>query len=557
MVQVKKSDLLFLPLGGSNEIGMNVNLYHYNGKWLIVDLGAGFAGDEFPGISMLAPDLRFVYKNRDKFLGIVLTHAHEDHLGSVGCLWDKLRLPIYATPFAAGLALHKLKDKGFAKKAEIIEVKPNSEFAIGDFQIKMVQITHSVPEMNGLVIKTPKGNIFHTGDWKFDPDPVVGDKTDMQALKQIGDEGVLAMVCDSTNVFNDRFSGSEGVIEDSIFKLINNRKGMVAIATFASNVARIASIAKAAKRAGRKPVLAGFSLNRITQIAKDCGYLKDVPKFESDKNIRDIPRHKLLVIATGCQGEPNASMMKIATGQHRYIRINKSDLVIFSSKIIPGNEKKIFKLFNMFARQGVEVITEKDHQVHVSGHPSSEELRKMYELIRPKIAIPVHGEPVHLQHHARLSEEVGVEHSYQIQNGEMIHLCKEGGAKHVANVHYGYLGVDGSLLHPKDGEVMMMRRKMMEGGIFIVTLFMDGKGGLLLEPQLYAPGVLDFHAHKNWIGLVQREISAVIDSLRNISWQKIQRSVTRRLEDLLEEKTGNSNTLIQVNIVNYETEQAP
>jgi len=370
MKKFNKDHLIFLPLGGSNEIGMNVNLYHYKGKWLMIDLGAGFADDSYPGIQMLAPDLTFLFENKENFLGIVLTHAHEDHIGSVTYLWDKLRCPIYATPFTAGMARSKLSERNLLKEAEINEVQPGSSFAIGPFSLQMIQITHSIPEMNAVVLRTDYGNILHTGDWKFDPDPVIEPLSNESALKSLGDEGVLAMVCDSTNVFNDRHSGSEGELKDSISKIVSGCSELVIVTTFASNVARIKTIARAAKENGRRVVLAGWSLRRITGIARETGYMDDIDDFLEEIEIRKHPRKKLLVICTGCQGEPNAAMNRIAQGNHPNIKLTAKDTVIFSSKIIPGNEKKLFKLFNTFVRLGCEVLTEKDHFVHVSGHPS-------------------------------------------------------------------------------------------------------------------------------------------------------------------------------------------
>lgn len=536
MKKFKNEDLVFLPLGGSNEIGMNVNLYHYQGKWLIVDLGAGFADSYFPGVQMLAPDLSFIYHNLKDFVGIVLTHAHEDHVGSVGYLWDKLRLPIWATPFTAGIAKAKLQEMGVADKAVINEVKPGSKFDVGPFKLEMIELTHSIPEMNSVVIRTDYGNILHTGDWKLDPDPVVGPVSNETALKALGDEGVLAMVCDSTNVFNDRHSGSEGALKDSVSKLIAGQKGLVVVTTFASNVARVDTLVRAAKEQGRRVAITGWSLRRISSIAQDCGYLQDV-EFLTDNEIAKHPRDKMMVICTGCQGEPNAAMNKIAAGMHPTIRLLPKDLIIFSSKIIPGNEKKIFRLFNKFVRLGVDVLTEKDHFVHVSGHPSRDELTRMYELVRPQIAIPVHGEPMHLHEHVKLAKSIGIPKQVEIQNGEAVRLAP-GEIAAVANAPFGYLGVDGKLFHNGDGEVMKMRRRLQNDGIIIVSLVLNMNGSIAIEPKIIAPGVIDEKENRQLLREIADELIEVVEAQRDSSDDNIYKSVRSTMRRIFNEITG-------------------
>lgn len=543
MRKIQNDELLFLPLGGSNEIGMNVNLYHYKGKWLMIDLGAGFADERFPGVQMLAPDLSFVYERLKDVEAIVLTHAHEDHLGSVGYLWDQLRLPIYATPFTAAMVRHKLRQEGVRdSEFNITEVDPGSRFNIGPFSLQMIQITHSAPEMNAIVLRTEHGNVLHTGDWKFDPDPVAGDASDEAALKALGDEGVLAMVCDSTNVFNDRFSGSEGELKEHISGLISGAKGMVAVTTFASNVARIITIAKAAQENGRKVVLAGLSLHRITTIANETGYLQDVAPFLSEEEAKRQPRDKLLVICTGCQGEPNAAMTKIASGNHPFIRLTPKDTVIFSSKIIPGNEKKIFRLFNRFVRLGCEVYTEKDHFVHVSGHPSREELKRMYEWVRPEIAIPVHGEPTHLHEHTKLARSLGVPSQVEIQNGEVVKLAP-GKPESIAHVEFGYLGVDGLCLQPEGGTVMKMRRRLQHEGIVIVSLALTVDGALATDPSISTPGVIDEKTSRNDILDMQEELIDVIEAQRHGGDDTVQSVVRKTVRRMIKERCGKSTTI--------------
>jgi ribonuclease J len=531
----KKEHLIYLPLGGSNEIGMNVNLYHYNGKWIIIDLGAGFAGDEFPGVDMVAPDLSFVYENRKDFLGIVLTHGHEDHLGAVGYLHDQLNLPIYCTPFTSEIVKNKLEQTGALKRAKINIIKPGSNLKLGDFDLQMVQITHSIPEMNGILVKTPAGNVFHTGDWKFDPNPVVKPSTDFDTLKKIGDQGVTALVCDSTNVFNDRFSGSEGELLPHLKGLIKAQKGRVYVTTFASNVARIETICKAAKACGRRVALAGMSLAKITEYARNTGYLKDIEPFISDKEVNKMPRDRVLVICTGCQGEERAAISKIAGDNHPTLRLTPDDTVIFSSKIIPGNEKKIIALMNRFVRLRCEVFTEKDHFVHVSGHPSREELKRMYELIRPEIAIPTHGEPVHLHHHCKLARELGVKKAIETQNGEMIKIGPDG-AGVLRTVKTGYLGVDGYMLQPKGGPVMSIRQSLRDSGIIMVNVTIDKKGELLKKPGIKTPGVLFEPENMPFISYLEEEVERLVDRQKDVNEKKLEKKIRKHVRGIIEKE---------------------
>ena len=533
----KKDQLVFLPLGGSSEIGMNVNLYHYNGKWIIIDLGAGFAGDEFPGVDMVVADLSFVYENIKDFLGIVLTHGHEDHLGGISYLFDQLNLPIYATPFTAEIVKNKLEQVGAAKRAKINLIQPGTSFKLGDFDLQMVQITHSIPEMNGFMIRTPVANIFHTGDWKFDPNPVVKPTTDFKELEKIGKEGVHALVCDSTNVFNDRFSGSEGDLLPHLKGLIKSQKGKVYVTTFASNVARIETICKAAQACGRKVALAGLSLHKITQFAQSTGYLKDIEPFITDKEIKKYPRDRVLVLCTGCQGEERAAMSKIANNQHPYLNITPEDSVIFSSKIIPGNEKKILALLNRFVRLRCEVFTEKDHKVHVSGHPSREELKKMYELIKPEVAIPVHGEPVHIHEHCKFARELGVPQAIELQNGEMIKISpgSTGSMRHVTS---GYFGVDGYTLQPKEGPVISIRKKLRDAGIIIISIVINNQGQMLKAPTVRTPGVLFEPENMPFISYLEQEVEEIVEKQKHIKEDKLEKKVRKHMRGVIEKEVG-------------------
>jgi len=545
-----KNDLLFLALGGANEIGMNVNLYHSEGKWLMLDLGAGFADDTLPGIDMIVADISFIVEHKKDFLGVVLTHAHEDHLGAVPYLWKELKCPIWATPFTASVLKVKLQDTDFAREVPINIVQPGSRFDIGPFNIELVQLTHSIPEMNAAMIRTKAGNILHTGDWKFDPKPMVGPESDQKKLAEFGREGVLAMTCDSTNVFNPGTSGSESDLRDSLINLVGQCKSLVAVTTFASNVARVETIAKVARAHKRKVVITGRSLFKITAAAQENGYLADLAPFISDKEMKNFRREQLLIMCTGCQGEPNAAMSKIAYGHHPTIRLNPEDTVIFSSKIIPGNEKKIYRLFNKFVDLGVEVLTERDHFVHVSGHPSRDELKKMYELVKPQIAIPVHGEKVHIHEHVKLAKEWGVPKQLQVHNGDLVKIGP-GEPEKLAVVQSGYLAIDGNYLLAPDSDVIRERRKIGREGILMVSLVLNLKGDLLARPAILAPGILDQKADRDIINDIADEVKAVI-GVQNRPANDVIQSVTRRaLRRILKEEIGKDPN-IEVQIVRVE-----
>ncbi len=543
-IKKHKNDFIFIPLGGAGEIGMNVNLYHYQGKWMIADLGAGFADDYYPGVDLLVAEINYIKKYKDNLLGIVLTHAHEDHLGAVQYLWGELRCPIYATKFTAHFLRSKLKEYGIAKDVKIIEIKENSEIEVGPFIVQTVPLTHSAPEMQALLIKTELGNVFHTGDWKFDPNPLVGPNNDFENLKKIGDEGVLALVGDSTNVFNDTHSGSEGELRKSLIELVGTCKKMVVVTTFASNVARIETIIRAAEAAGRKIVMAGRSLWRILESAKAAGYLLDTPPIYPPEEVGKIKREKLLVISTGCQGEPMAATTKMANKSHPNITLAPGDTVIFSSKIIPGNEKKIFRLLNLLVSQEVEVLTEKDHFVHVSGHPSQQELKKMYELLRPEVAIPVHGELMHMHEHAMLAKKWGIKHAVQVANGDVVKLAP-GHTETIAKVESGYLGIDGHFLLPRNSNILKMRRRLKEAGILFIVLLLNHRNKLAMPPVIKAPGVLDSEEDKVIFTLMAKEVNKALEELIDVSFNNqrrdiIENSVRSALRRVLKQEVGKS-----------------
>lgn len=514
-----KEDLLFVPLGGSGEIGMNMNLYHLDGKWLMVDFGAGFADDYLPGIDMIVPDISFIYERRADLEGLVLTHAHEDHLGAIIYLWHEFKCPIYATPFTAAFLREKIAENPGTKMPNIIEVATGSKFKVGVFDLEMVQITHSVPEMNAVVLRTRYGNIFHTGDWKFDPTPMVGPVSDKEKLAKYGNEGVLALVGDSTNVFSSGHSKSEGDLRESLIKLVSSCNEAVFVTTFASNVARIESIIKAAEVNGRKVIISGRSLWRIVKAAQSSGYLQDCPQLYEADAISKFKRNQILVISTGCQGEPMATVSKIAHGSHKNIVARPGDTIIFSSKIIPGNEKRLFRVFNKFVKLGVEIMTERDHFVHVSGHPNVDELEEMYKLVKPAYSVPVHGEDAHMHEHVRLAKEWGVKNAFQMENGVVLRLAP-GEPQKLAVVEAGYFGVDGKFLLPPDSKILKMRRRAIRDGVVNVSLVFD-KDGLVCKPVMFAPGFLDETEDAEIFDEMAGEVANVIeDSLKSSAKQK-------------------------------------
>jgi ribonuclease J len=506
-------DLLFVPLGGSNEIGMNLNLYTTEGKWLMIDLGIGFADAYFPGVEILLPDISFITERKKDLLGIVLTHAHEDHLGAVPYLWDELQCPVYATPFTHAVLKAKLADEGISSKIRVTEVQPGQKITLGPFTFEMVPLTHSIPEMQAVALRTKQGVVMHTGDWKLDPDPLVGPVTDEETLKRYGDEGVLAMVCDSTNVFNDGESGSEAGVRDNLAEIISKCTGRVVVTTFASNIARIESIVRAAEKAGRHVALAGRSLRRVTTAAKESGYLQDVQPFLSEREIGDVPKDDILILCTGCQGEPLAALSKIARGEHPSIRLSPGDTVIFSARKIPGNETRVAYIYNQLTRMGIELITSKRHHVHVSGHPCRDELARMYQLVRPKIAVPTHGETRHIHEHAKFARALQVPETVEAKNGSVI-LLAEGRALEIATVQSGYVAVDGASLIAADSSVLKARRRIRDEGFVAVSVVLDKHNALLSAPRISSPGSMDPVEDKELLDLLAEEIEWALERVK-------------------------------------------
>lgn len=484
-----KDELLFLPLGGTGEIGMNLNLYGHAGKWLMIDCGVTFGDDNAPGVEVIMPDPDFIERRRDSLVALLLTHAHEDHLGAVPYLWKRLRCPVYATPFTATVLRKKLEEAGLLGEVPLTVIGMSERFEIAPFDLQLITLTHSIPEPNAVVLRTPLGTVLHTGDWKLDPDPLIGDTTDEAALKQLGEDGVLAMIGDSTNALVEGASGSEAEVRDSLLALVGEFKTRVTVACFASNIARVQTIAEVAAAHGRSVVLAGRSLWRITEAARATGYLADIAPFVPEKEAAALPRDKILLISTGSQGEPRAALPRIARDDHPHIKLVENDVVIFSSRIIPGNEVSIGRLQNQLASMGVKVITERDHFVHVSGHPARDELIHMYQWVRPSIAVPVHGEARHLYGHAELARACQVPFTPIIANGDVLRLSPDG-PEIVAQVHTGRLAVDGTELIAIEDETLRSRNRMLRNGFAILTLAVDQSGRVLDEPQLSAPGIL-------------------------------------------------------------------
>lgn len=482
------AELLFLALGGAGEIGMNLNLYGHAGVWLMVDLGITFGDESTPGIDVIMPDPSFIEERRDELVGLVLTHAHEDHLGAVAYLWDRLRCPVYATPFTAAVLRRKLAEAGLLDRVPLTEIPLSGRFSVGPFAIELITLTHSIPEPNALVIETPVGRVMHTGDWKLDPDPIVGPTTDEKALIRVGEAGVLAMVCDSTNVLVNGESGSEADVRDTLLDIVGRYEKRVAVACFASNVARLETIARVGMAHDRQVALVGRSLWRIYEAAKETGYLLDIPPFLGERDISYLPRDKVLMICTGSQGEPRSALARIAAGDHPEVSLEAGDTVIFSSRIIPGNEISINRLHNRLSELGVELVTTNEENVHVSGHPARDELSQMYQWIRPRIAVPVHGEPRHLVAHAKLAQECQVPETVVVQNGAMVCLAP-GRAEIIDEVFTGRLAVDGRQIVNLESGAIRDRRRMIHHGSAVATVILDRDGELRGLPIVSLHGI--------------------------------------------------------------------
>ena len=524
-----KDDLLFIPLGGAGEIGSNVNLYHYKDQWLMIDCGSGFADDDMPGVDMLAPDVNFL---QGKVLSaIIITHSHEDHLGGIPYVMQKLRYvsefgdsyqypPIYASQFAAVFLKEKLAGFGMQDKFDIRIINSDSEIDLGDIKCSFIQMTHSAAEMLSVVLSTDQGEILHTADWKFDMSPPslrsdteggvgapYGEKSEISKLEALGKKNVLAMISDSTNIFTEGTSESESSVYEDMHKIASEEKGMIVVPLFASNVFRIATLCKVARDTNRKIAYTGRSLNRIIKVAKACGYFQDC-EILPDSEIEDMNRGNILLLCTGCQGEVLAATAKLADGSHRTTSLMEGDCVVFSSKIIPGNEKRIFALYNKFACSGIRLYTEQTHNVHVSGHPNRDDVKKMYDIIKPKISIPVHGSHLHLFEHVKFAKEVcNTPHAIKVYDGDIIKLSPETGPSKVGSVEVTFYGVDGKMLYQSQNSVMCMRRKLSRSGAIMIVAMVYCRSNFV-RPLIFSPGILDRENTKH--AQILNDISTII-----------------------------------------------
>jgi ribonuclease J len=481
-------ELLFLALGGSGEIGMNVNLYGCDGKWLMVDLGMTFADPYYPGVDLVFADLEFIEEQRENLLGVVLTHAHEDHIGAVPYFAQELGVPLFATPFTARLVNEKLVEAGIDADIELNVIPNEGAFSLGPFDIRYVPLAHSIAEGNALLIDTPYGRVFHTGDWKLDDEPRIGTPATEEELTAIGDEGVLALVCDSTNVFNPAASGSEGAVRAGLLETVSRQRGRrVVVTTFASNVARLQTLAEVAQATGRQLCVAGRSLDRIISVAQASGYLEDFPETVSMDRAMDLPRGEIMVLATGGQGEPRAALARIAAEQHP-IRLEEGDVVLFSSRQIPGNELAIGRVQNALVARGVRIVTDRQSMIHVSGHPGRPELVALYDWLRPEILVPVHGEIRHMAEQARLGLDEGIPKAILQKNGDLLRLAPDGPVK-LTEVRAGRLVLDGDIIAPADGEAMAARRKLGLNGLVSVALAVTPEGRLASSVDIGSIGL--------------------------------------------------------------------
>tara|TARA_B100000965_G_scaffold260686_1_gene219801 strand:- start:220 stop:1878 length:1659 start_codon:yes stop_codon:yes gene_type:complete len=488
-----KNQLIFCPLGGSGEIGMNMNLFAYgepdNQKWIIVDIGVTFADDSIPGVDLIYPDPGFIVDKKNDLLGIILTHAHEDHIGAIVHIWPKLKCKIYATPFTSILITEKFKEKkiDISKYLEIVPL--NGKINLNPFNIEFITLTHSILEPNGLKIDTPAGTILHTGDWKCDPNPLIGEKIDEERLKKIGKGGVLAMICDSTNVFSVGRAGSELDVRKNLLKVIDRLKKKIIVTSFASNVARMETIFYCAEKSNRKISLVGRSMHRIYKAARQCGYLKNVMDPIDPREVKNISKDKIIYLCTGSQGEPMGAMMRIINKTHPDVFIESGDAVIFSSKIIPGNEKKLYNLHNKLVKEGIEVISEEDEFVHVSGHPNREDLRDMYNWIKPKSVIPVHGEHRHMLEHINFAKEMQVPFPVKVQNGDIVKLYPGDKPEVYDKAPSGRLYVDGNISVEEDAQSIKERKNISNNGFMDVTIIINQKGNIQNKPILNFKGL--------------------------------------------------------------------
>jgi ribonuclease J len=488
----KKDELYFIPLGGAEQFGVNLNVYGYQGKWLAVDCGMGFADERFPGIDILLPDPKFVEERRKDLVGLIITHAHEDHIGAVAHLWPRFKCTIYASPFTAAVLRQKLAENRDCRDAEIIEVGPHEKITLKPFTVTFTPVSHSVPETSALFIETEVGNILHSGDWNLDPNPTLGAVTEAEPFQKFGEKGVLAYIGDSTNAEVDGTSGSESDVEKGLAEVFLECKGRIVITMFASNIGRLRSVCLAARQTGRQVALLGRSLHRMTAAAKDCGYLKDVPEFVSEDDIGYIPDDKLIMVVTGSQGEARAQLARIARGEHQEISFKKSDTVIFSARPIPGNERDIIAVKNNLAASQVRIVSPREtkHCIHVSGHPARDEITRMFQWVKPQSVIAVHGERTMLEAHAALARDCQIPTAIVPNNGSVIRLYP-GTPSVIDHIETGLLAVEPGRIIDAGHLAIAQRRKLQYSGAVHATLVMDAKGKLVADPQATTVGLID------------------------------------------------------------------
>jgi len=539
-----KEKLLFCPLGGSGEIGMNMNLYAYgadeNQKWIIVDMGVTFADDSVPGVDLIYPDAGFIIDKKEDLMGIVLTHAHEDHIGSIVHIWPKLKCKIYATPFTAVLIQEKFKEKKIDITNYLKIVELNSQIKLGPFEIDFVTLTHSILEPNGLSITTPAGVILHTGDWKVDPNPLIGNKVDERKLKDIGEKGVIAMICDSTNVFSPGRAGSEYDVRESLLKIISSQKKRVLVTSFASNVARMESIFYIAEQTKRNISLVGRSMHRIYKAAKQCGYLKGVIEPIDTRDANKISREKIIFLCTGSQGEPMGALNRIANEVHPDVNLESGDTIIFSSKIIPGNEKKLYALQNLIVKKDIEVITEENAFVHVSGHANRDDLKDMYQWVKPKCVIPVHGEHRHMKEHISFAKEMQIPFNLKIENGNIVEISKDQKPKIIDQAPTGKIYLDGNVAVSLDSSSIKKRKNISVNGLLEITLIISNNGKVK-KSVISFHGIPDEELSETFKFDLEDEITKTCRSfaVSNFKQEKnLTETIKQNCRKIVKEKTG-------------------
>ena len=541
---MKKEELIFCPLGGSGEIGANMNLYAYgkedNLKWIIVDMGVTFADDSIPGVDLIYPDPSFILDKKDDLLGIVLTHAHEDHIGAVAHIWPTLKCKIYATPFTSVLIKEKFKEKKIDISNYIKVVQLNGKITLGPFEIDFITLTHSILEPNGLSITTPAGVVLHTGDWKIDKNPLIGGDIDEKKLKQIGEKGVIAMICDSTNVFNEGRAGSESEVRENLLRIMDTKNKKIIVTSFASNVARMETIFYCAKKTGRNICLVGRSMHRIYKAARQCGYLQNLIEPLEPRDAKKIPREKIIYLCTGSQGEPMGAMNRVINGIHPDVFLDEGDTVIFSSKIIPGNEKKLYQLQNQISKANVEIITEENAFVHVSGHPNRDDLKDMYNWVKPKCIIPVHGEHRHMKEHVNFAKKMQIPQTLLIENGDIIRIFPGSIPKVIDKAPSGRMYLDGNIQVTPDSQSIKERKNLSLNGYLEVTLIVSNNGKIK-KPVISFKGIPEDEVNETFLFDMEDEIFNICRSfsLQSKNQEKnLIETLKQNCRKIVKDKTG-------------------